>query len=129
MKSEIIKCGICNEAESRYKCPKCGIRYCSLSCFKNEEKHKHIETATPEEKDNIGGASEGMKPSKVGMERAVLKNDELNQIYQETPELQELLQYNTVKFHLAKVYKILNSNTTDGDSNMNTCLLYTSRCV
>eukprot|EP00122_Pirum_gemmata_P018366 Pgem_evm1s17197 len=28
------KCGVCNEQEFKYKCPKCKLRYCSLACFK-----------------------------------------------------------------------------------------------
>nr|GMD69104.1 zinc finger HIT domain-containing protein 3 [Ipomoea batatas] len=31
------KCGVCEEAQSKYKCPSCLIPYCSLTCFK---KHK-----------------------------------------------------------------------------------------
>lgn len=27
-------CEICNANESKYKCPKCGLRYCSLACYK-----------------------------------------------------------------------------------------------
>ncbi|ODV87953.1 hypothetical protein CANARDRAFT_193759 [[Candida] arabinofermentans NRRL YB-2248] len=33
-------CEVCLENKSKYKCPKCGIRYCSLICFKSE-KHVH----------------------------------------------------------------------------------------
>ncbi|CAH9073652.1 unnamed protein product [Cuscuta europaea] len=33
------KCGVCDEAQSKYKCPNCVIHYCSLACFK---KHKEI---------------------------------------------------------------------------------------
>ncbi|KAK4363657.1 hypothetical protein RND71_018898 [Anisodus tanguticus] len=33
------KCKICEEAQSKYKCPNCFIPYCSLVCFK---KHKEI---------------------------------------------------------------------------------------
>eukprot|EP01134_Creolimax_fragrantissima_P005191 CFRG5191T1 len=32
-------CGVCNQSLSKYKCPKCEIRYCSIPCFK-----KHKET-------------------------------------------------------------------------------------
>ncbi|ESN91730.1 hypothetical protein HELRODRAFT_185198 [Helobdella robusta] len=27
-------CGVCSEILSKYKCPKCYLRYCSLSCYK-----------------------------------------------------------------------------------------------
>ncbi|KAL8092891.1 uncharacterized protein LOC141693591 [Apium graveolens] len=33
------KCKVCEEADSKYKCPACLIPYCSLGCFK---KHKEV---------------------------------------------------------------------------------------
>ncbi|KAG5514693.1 hypothetical protein RHGRI_035924 [Rhododendron griersonianum] len=39
------KCGVCDEAESKYKCPNCLIPYCSLVCFK---KHKEVPCVKPE---------------------------------------------------------------------------------
>ncbi|CAI9768702.1 unnamed protein product [Fraxinus pennsylvanica] len=41
----IKKCGVCDEAQSKYKCPTCLIPYCSLICFK---KHKEIPCSKPE---------------------------------------------------------------------------------
>ena len=29
-----VKCGVCKTVEKKYKCPVCGIFYCSLGCFK-----------------------------------------------------------------------------------------------
>lgn len=37
-------CKVCEEAESKYKCPACLIPYCSLVCFK---KHKEISCVKP----------------------------------------------------------------------------------
>ena len=28
-------CGVCSRCESKYKCPKCLVRYCALDCFKS----------------------------------------------------------------------------------------------
>ncbi|XP_044501373.1 zinc finger HIT domain-containing protein 3 isoform X2 [Mangifera indica] len=39
------KCQVCNEAQSKYKCPTCLAPYCSLACFK---KHKEIPCVKPE---------------------------------------------------------------------------------
>ncbi|GFY75636.1 zinc finger HIT domain-containing protein 3 [Trichonephila inaurata madagascariensis] len=33
----IFKCGICNENESKYKCPVCLVRYCSVACYKTHK--------------------------------------------------------------------------------------------
>ncbi|KAH9728956.1 HIT-type domain-containing protein [Citrus sinensis] len=30
-------CQVCNEAQSKYKCPNCFTPYCSLVCFKNHK--------------------------------------------------------------------------------------------
>ncbi|KAF5458274.1 hypothetical protein F2P56_022312 [Juglans regia] len=37
-------CEICNETQSKYKCPACLVPYCSVVCFK---KHKEIPCAKP----------------------------------------------------------------------------------
>ncbi|KAH7577752.1 hypothetical protein JRO89_XS01G0294400 [Xanthoceras sorbifolium] len=47
------QCQVCNDAQSKYKCPSCLTPYCSLLCFK---KHKEIPCAKPEsteEKSNV----------------------------------------------------------------------------
>ncbi|XP_063709656.1 zinc finger HIT domain-containing protein 3 [Culicoides brevitarsis] len=31
------KCEICDKSDSKYKCPKCEIPYCSLECFKQHK--------------------------------------------------------------------------------------------
>ncbi|KAK9282347.1 hypothetical protein L1049_005264 [Liquidambar formosana] len=38
------QCQVCNEAQSKYKCPSCLAPYCSLVCFK---KHKEIPCVKP----------------------------------------------------------------------------------
>ncbi|XP_017247336.1 uncharacterized protein LOC108218755 isoform X1 [Daucus carota subsp. sativus] len=39
------KCKVCEEADSKYKCPACLIPYCSLGCFK---KHKEVQCVKDE---------------------------------------------------------------------------------
>ncbi|XP_049412159.1 uncharacterized protein LOC125875116 isoform X2 [Solanum stenotomum] len=39
------KCQVCDEVQSKYKCPNCFIPFCSLVCFK---KHKEIPCGKPE---------------------------------------------------------------------------------
>ncbi|CAL5427271.1 unnamed protein product [Camellia sinensis] len=39
------KCQVCEEAQSKYKCPTCLIPYCSVVCFK---KHKEVPCVKPE---------------------------------------------------------------------------------
>ncbi|KAM1764851.1 hypothetical protein ACFX11_004057 [Malus domestica] len=50
-----VVCQICNEAQSKYKCPSCRAPYCSVPCFK---KHKENPCALPvfsEEKPPTAG--------------------------------------------------------------------------
>lgn len=35
--SESTLCEICESAKRKYKCPKCSINYCSLSCYKTHK--------------------------------------------------------------------------------------------
>lgn len=113
------KCGICHQDEAKYKCPKCAVRYCSLSCYKDVDKHKDPEDKPQEPSIEVKG-NEDKKSLKDDI--PILRTPELNNIYENNRPLRELLQYNTVKFHLAKVYRILNNDvtdTTDTSSNMN----------
>ncbi|KAI6807213.1 hypothetical protein KC365_g18763, partial [Hortaea werneckii] len=32
-----LLCGICTAQESKYKCPVCSLRYCSLACYKQHQ--------------------------------------------------------------------------------------------
>ncbi|KAJ1804648.1 hypothetical protein LPJ75_005531 [Coemansia sp. RSA 2598] len=43
-------CTVCNEAEAKYKCPRCGSGYCSVACYKV---HK-TEPCAPLEKNGTG---------------------------------------------------------------------------
>ncbi|SCU79720.1 LADA_0B02740g1_1 [Lachancea dasiensis] len=103
------KCQVCEVQISKYKCPKCGIRYCSLTCFKDEIKHVHNEST--QQPVDEGNRPDGSQPNAMDLELKKLKTDNFDRIYQKTPEIQELLSYNTVKFHLAKVYRILSTGS------------------
>ncbi|KAK6002388.1 hypothetical protein QM012_002026 [Aureobasidium pullulans] len=37
-------CGVCRQNESKYKCPSCQLRYCSIACFKQ---HKETHANDP----------------------------------------------------------------------------------
>lgn len=102
------KCQICKENDFKYKCPKCSIKYCSLACYKNEDIHIHTEANKIEETRG--------EPKDIDHENKsekVLKTEKYQELLNETPELQDLLQYNTVKFHLAKIHKIITTNVAD----------------
>ncbi|XP_030532644.2 zinc finger HIT domain-containing protein 3 isoform X1 [Rhodamnia argentea] len=48
------QCRVCNEAQSKYKCPSCLVPYCSLACFK---RHKEAPCVKPVSTDHHNEAS------------------------------------------------------------------------
>lgn len=103
-----VKCGICHEQPAKYRCPKCSVRYCSLACYKDIERHND------EQREPAEQASENREELPSSTDKPTLNL---------SPELQELLRYNTVKFHLAKVYRILKADVGDSrdpSANMTT---------
>ncbi|XP_071717483.1 uncharacterized protein [Rutidosis leptorrhynchoides] len=44
-------CKICENTESKYKCPTCFIPYCSLTCFKKHKENPCIKPAPENEND------------------------------------------------------------------------------
>ena len=112
-----MKCEICQLEEAKYKCPVCSMRYCSLKCYKDTEKHKHSDKVKKEEASSQS-KSETSPTSTEDLDTTIkLRSTEMDNIYQGSPQLQELLQYNTVKFHLAKVYRILTSSTSNNNNS------------
>ncbi|XP_044501371.1 zinc finger HIT domain-containing protein 3 isoform X1 [Mangifera indica] len=74
------KCQVCNEAQSKYKCPTCLAPYCSLACFK---KHKEIPCVKPEsieEKSIAIPQSSAERPLNVDEPGEVLQKVQLESI-------------------------------------------------
>eukprot|EP00729_Bicosta_minor_P001254 gene1254-28479_t len=65
----VVKCGVCNEAPPKYKCPTCLLRYCSVPCFKS---HKQKPCSPPlphtatRPRDSGGGSSSSSSSSILG---------------------------------------------------------------
>lgn len=97
-------CGICNINDSKYKCPKCSVNYCSIPCFKSSN-HTHdiIEgkNTVDEEKSVAASAIEpGSKFDK-------LVNDS---------QIQSMLKYKSLQFHMSVILKIINDASITGES-------------
>ncbi|KAK8479697.1 hypothetical protein V6N13_131788 [Hibiscus sabdariffa] len=52
------QCQVCNQAQSKYKCPSCLVPYCSLACFKT---HKETPCVKPESTQEKPGANPGFQ--------------------------------------------------------------------
>ncbi|KAL3645068.1 hypothetical protein CASFOL_010248 [Castilleja foliolosa] len=76
-------CEVCEESQSKYKCPSCLIPYCSLACFK---KHKEIPCAKSNSvKEEIidatsGSATNDDKPCYVDEQHEVLQESQLQSV-------------------------------------------------
>eukprot|EP00124_Ichthyophonus_hoferi_P001305 Ihof_evm6s64 gene=Ihof_evmTU6s64 len=59
----VAVCGVCNSAPSKYKCPKCEVKYCGIPCFKL---HKEICGSFSKESQapTIGTSSETQSDTK-----------------------------------------------------------------
>ncbi|KAL3232091.1 Protein HIT1 [Nakaseomyces bracarensis] len=112
MNSNEKRCQICKENDFKYKCPKCSIKYCSLACYKNSEMHIHKEEEEEDQVEKKGEQTNG-GGGETENDKKQLKTESYRKIYDETLELQELLKYNTVKFHLAKIHKIMTTKVAD----------------
>ena len=54
----MLKCNVCSVNDHKYKCPKCLILYCSVSCYKNHKENCEIKVNNAQEQD----ISENLQP-------------------------------------------------------------------
>ncbi|QIW97108.1 hypothetical protein AMS68_002626 [Peltaster fructicola] len=93
-----VLCELCNEADSKYRCPACGLRYCSIACYKphkaqHEESKAHTADTTTIEPtqarvDRPGTTRRVQKQSFAGFEQ----DAEFQRLLQRYPKLQIQLQ-------------------------------------
>ncbi|GMM36419.1 Hit1 protein [Saccharomycopsis crataegensis] len=86
------KCLVCNKNDSKYKCPKCKIPYCSLICFKapahNHDNNDNSQKAAKDEEPQLlrkttkSLTSAGITKDKLSKlkpsSQKILQNDKLN---------------------------------------------------
>ncbi|CAL0321337.1 unnamed protein product [Lupinus luteus] len=74
------QCQICNQAQSKYKCPSCYVLYCSLVCFKKHKESPCVKPPTSEAKTAVVLESPVEKPLIVHKSSLVLKKSQLEAI-------------------------------------------------
>ncbi|KAL3696880.1 hypothetical protein R1sor_010956 [Riccia sorocarpa] len=130
------KCGVCIEADSKYKCPSCLTPYCSLSCYKTH-KATPCTKSTPHPPTNEDDAAQqpprsfeenedesGWRLRRAQLEaiaasddiRRMLRDEELRKIIQRidssvTPEkdLDKAMEGEALKQFTEKVLAVINS--------------------
>mmetsp|Transcript_1794 Transcript_1794/g.1952 ORF Transcript_1794/g.1952 Transcript_1794/m.1952 type:complete len:142 (-) Transcript_1794:2571-2996(-) len=99
----MVICGICNVSESKYKCPKCNVNYCSIVCFKDSSHtHESIEEKKTQTED----------PKVLIKDEPVIKFDKLLN----DPQIHSMLKYKSLQFHLSVILKIINDPSLTGES-------------
>ncbi|GMI76173.1 hypothetical protein like AT4G28820 [Hibiscus trionum] len=53
------QCQVCNQAQSKYKCPSCLVPYCSLACFKTHKETPCVKPESTQEKHGTPSLNSG----------------------------------------------------------------------
>lgn len=86
-------CTICINEKAKYKCPKCDVQYCSISCFKSPN-HEHDESIKKEE-------------TKIVLD--IPKDTKYSDIFNDA-KFKYMLSFKTLQIHLRSIYDILSDD-------------------
>lgn len=91
-------CEICKTAESKYKCPKCSIPYCSIPCYKSAEHiHPQVDLTQPVANPTVTQEITE-EEGKIQSKWEKIANDEI---------IRKLLAEPALQIHLLTILKIL----------------------
>ncbi|RLV89529.1 Protein HIT1 [Spathaspora sp. JA1] len=99
-------CGICQEQESKYKCPKCKIPYCSLTCYKSES-HTHKEEQEEQEEPKVEVPS---THTNTGNDDIKEDTDKFSVVVND-PQIKSMLREPALQIHLLTIVKLLNDDS------------------
>ncbi|RMX80169.1 hypothetical protein D0869_07754 [Hortaea werneckii] len=106
-----LLCGICTAQESKYKCPVCSLRYCSLACYKQHQP-LHVtasssseETSTNPQQQQTTPSSRQPKDRRPGTNHRVPRIDITH--FDSDPDFHSLLhRYPRLKIQLQALYAL-----------------------
>lgn len=99
-------CGICKEQESKYKCPKCSVAYCSIKCYKSpEHSHDNITEST-----TTGTTTTTIKTITEIAVPEIQPDDRYGKLLQDE-QIVYFLKQPSLQIHLLTIIKILNDPT------------------
>ncbi|CAH2351779.1 protein Hit1p [[Candida] railenensis] len=112
-------CGICNTNISKYRCPKCSVPYCSLSCFKGE-KHIQLDNESGKRQPTTTSTSEESAVSKENdiVEQSIDGNVARFEDVLRDEQIQSMLKIKSLQFHLSTILRILNDPQLTNESTM-----------
>lgn len=79
-------CLVCEKLESKYKCPKCKVPYCSIACFKAHKEAEHCLPAKPSSSPVASATNHD-----GGMFQNLMNDAKLSQLIKNSPDLQKWL--------------------------------------
>lgn len=99
----------CGE-RARYKCPRCGVEYCSVGCFRS---HKDV-CAGPQEIGAAGGASEARGTGETDADEIDLASPWATAL--QDGALRQMLKQRSLREHLGVVARILEDSSVSGEA-------------
>lgn len=105
-------CQICNVNDDKYKCPKCLIPYCSLSCFKSEN-HVHLEVIESQPNKTALASS----PDDTSLQNSTAAIDPKWLKAFNDPILRAMLKSDALQIHLVTILKMLKEPLFTNSSN------------
>ncbi|KAL1572192.1 hypothetical protein MEW_03444 [Candida albicans P60002] len=112
-----VLCGICQVEQSKYKCPKCSIAYCSLTCYKSEI-HTHDYLPTVTDTTSQPPQQQQQQQQTTTTTTTTPGDDRFSKLLQDD-QIKYLLNQPSLQFHLLSIIKILIDPTfTPKNSNI-----------
>ncbi|ODV78973.1 uncharacterized protein CANTADRAFT_51707 [Suhomyces tanzawaensis NRRL Y-17324] len=102
-------CGICHEAEAKYRCPHCPTHYCSLVCFKSEQ-HTQIHQNSQSQPDQL------VKEASPAPRQSHEEEPSLFEKIASDGVIRAMLKEEALQFHLHTLLQILNDASLTGNS-------------
>eukprot|EP01135_Chromosphaera_perkinsii_P009512 Nk52_evm2s1779 gene=Nk52_evmTU2s1779 len=87
--SKTTLCGVCEEVVPKYKCPNCGVRYCSVKCYSTHKEGKCVKRTAEEGGKEINPkeltqSNEAIPPQLNDLNEALLSPDSLARLQTST---------------------------------------------
>lgn len=112
-------CPFCEQQDTKYKCPKCSLSYCSIACFKSAA-HKSLDDEKVKEDRTIAEATDVANEEKTNEQTQHGNESDRFARILEDPMIQYYLKQPALQFHLLTLVKILQDVQLTGEHNTDT---------
>ncbi|KAL3717747.1 hypothetical protein ACJRO7_009220 [Eucalyptus globulus] len=95
------QCRVCNEAQSKYKCPSCLVPYCSLACFKRHKEVPCVKPVSPDHSEAASGELHGYRPLNIDDPNDVVQQGQLESLA--SSEIRDVLKDESLQKLISKI--------------------------